>query len=46
MAELVIHTKEIKNNIKKLSSYFKKRNIEWSLITKVFSGDIEFLKIY
>lgn len=43
MAELVIHTKEIKNNIKKLSSYLKTHNIEWSLITKVFSGDIGFL---
>ncbi|MEA2042289.1 MAG: alanine racemase [Bacteroidota bacterium] len=43
MAELIIHTEEIKNNIKKLSAFFKKKDIEWSLITKVFSGDIEFL---
>ena len=27
-----------------LSAFFKKHNIEWSLITKVFSGDKEFLK--
>ena len=44
MAELIIHTDKIKNNIKYLSAYFKKRKIEWSLITKVFSGDKEFLK--
>ncbi len=44
MAELTIHTDKIKNNIKTLSAYFKKHNIEWSLITKVFSGDKEFLK--
>jgi len=43
MAELVIYTNEIRNNIKKLSDFFKKHNIEWSLITKVFSGDIDFL---
>ncbi len=43
MAELIIYKNEIKNNIKKLSSYFEKNNIEWSLVTKVFSGDIEFL---
>lgn len=44
MAELIIHTEEIKNNIKKLSRFFKEHHIEWSLITKVFSGDIDFLK--
>lgn len=44
MAELIIHTEEIKNNIKILSRFFKEHNIEWSLITKVFSGDIDFLK--
>ncbi len=27
-----------------LSAFFKEHNIEWSLITKVFSGDKEFLK--
>ncbi|MEA2096275.1 MAG: alanine racemase [Candidatus Cloacimonadota bacterium] len=44
MAELIIHTKKIQNNIKYLSKYFESHNINWSLITKVFSGDKEFLK--
>lgn len=44
MAELSINTSNIKNNIKKLSNYLNEKNIQWSLITKVFSGDIEFLK--
>lgn len=44
MAELIIHTDNITSNIKKLSAYLKKHRIEWSLITKVFSGDQEFLE--
>jgi predicted amino acid racemase len=44
MAELLISTKKIQNNIKYLSDYFKENNISWSLVTKVFSGDKEFLK--
>ena len=44
MAELIIETEKIKNNIKLLSKYFNERGIHWSLITKVFSGDPEFLK--
>ncbi|MBP9185927.1 MAG: alanine racemase [Bacteroidia bacterium] len=44
MAELIIQTEKIKSNIKFLSNYFNKHNIHWSLITKVFSGDKEFLK--
>ena len=44
MAELIIHTNKIKANIKSLSEYFESKNISWSLITKVFSGDQEFLK--
>jgi len=44
MAELKIHTPQIIDNIKKLSSIFKSYNKKWSLITKVFSGDIEFLE--
>ena len=44
MAELLIHTDKIKENIRKLSDYFESRNVQWSLITKVFSGDEEFLK--
>lgn len=44
MAELIIRTNKIKENIKSLSEYFESKNIKWSLITKVFSGDTEFLK--
>ncbi len=43
MAELIIHTDRIKNNIRSLGDYLKKQQISWSLVTKVFSGDIEFL---
>lgn len=44
MAELIIQTERIKNNIKTLSAFFDEHDIHWSLITKVFSGDLEFLK--
>jgi predicted amino acid racemase len=44
MAELIIQTQKIQNNIKYLSQYLGERNIHWSLITKVFSGNLEFLK--
>ena len=44
MAELIIHTKKIQDNINYLSAYFKSHNIAWSLVTKVFSGDKEFLE--
>lgn len=44
MAQLTIHTDKIKGNIKDLGAFFKKRNIHWSLVTKVFSGDKTFLK--
>jgi len=44
MAELIIYSEKIKENIKYLSDYFESHNIEWSLITKVFSGDQTFLK--
>lgn len=44
MAELLISTKKIQNNITYLGEYFKANNIHWSLVTKVFSGDKEFLK--
>lgn len=44
MAELIIHSEKIKNNIRYLSDYFVRHNIYWSLITKVFSGDKEFLE--
>jgi predicted amino acid racemase len=44
MAELVIYSEKIKNNIKYLSEYFEEKKISWSLITKIFSGDQEFLR--
>ncbi len=44
MAELIIHTEKIKSNIKKLSQFFNDHDIHWSLITKVFSGDKDFLR--
>lgn len=44
MAELIIHTKNIQDNINYLSEYFNQHQIHWSLITKVFSGDKEFIK--
>lgn len=44
MAELHINISEIKNNIIKLNKYLKSKNIKWSLITKVFSGDKEFME--
>lgn len=44
MAKLLIHTDKIKENIKNLGQYFNTKKIEWSLITKVFSGDRVFLK--
>jgi len=44
MAELVVKTENIINNIRKLDNYFKKNDIQWSLVSKVLSGDKEFLK--
>jgi len=44
MAELQINITEIRSNIKKLSTYFEKNDIKWSLITKVFSGDKDLMK--
>jgi len=43
MAELIIHSEKIKENIQYLSRYFKTQNIEWSLVTKIFSGDKMFI---
>jgi ornithine racemase len=43
MAELIIHTDKIKQNIIRLSNFFQEKGIYWSLITKVFSGDETFL---
>ncbi len=44
MAELIIRTKKIQQNIQYLSKYLKDNHIQWSLITKVFSGDKNFLE--
>ncbi|MFT5336359.1 MAG: putative amino acid racemase, partial [Luteibaculaceae bacterium] len=43
MAELTIRAGKIKKNIHQLGAYFKEHGIEWSLVTKVFSGDLDFL---
>ncbi|MDD4149813.1 MAG: alanine racemase [Bacteroidales bacterium] len=44
MAKLQIDTAAVIYNIKEISSFLKKHNKQWSLITKVFSGDIDLLK--
>ncbi|MEA3316911.1 MAG: alanine racemase [Bacteroidota bacterium] len=44
MAELVVKTENIIKNIQKLDNYLKKQNIQWSLVSKVLSGDIHFLE--
>lgn len=44
MAELIIEAEKIKENIRSLSDYFEEKGIDWSLITKVFSGDKDFLR--
>lgn len=44
MASLKINTKHIISNIKQISKFLKSNEKEWSLITKVFSGDENLLK--
>ncbi len=44
MALLRINTQQIISNILKISHFLKSNEKEWSLITKVFSGDINLLK--
>lgn len=44
MAELVVKTENIIRNIEKLDDFLKKHEIQWSLVSKVLSGDINFLK--
>lgn len=44
MAQLKISITEVRNNIIKLNNYLKQHDIEWSLITKVFSGDEDFMQ--
>lgn len=43
MAELLVKTDKIIDNIKKLNDYLEKHDIEWSLISKVLSGDKQVL---
>jgi predicted amino acid racemase len=45
VAELLIRTSKIIENIEKLSGYMNTNNISWSLTTKVLSGHKEILKI-
>lgn len=44
MAELIIDTEKIRENISYLGNYLDQNCISWSLITKVFSGDESFTK--
>ncbi|MFP3859967.1 MAG: alanine racemase [Bacteroidales bacterium] len=44
MAELVVKTENIIKNIYKLDNFLKKHDKQWSLVSKVLSGDIDFLK--
>ncbi len=44
MAQLVIKSGKILQNIEKLNRILDKHNVEWSLIVKVLSGHKEFLK--
>ncbi len=44
MAELVVKTENIIKNIHKIDNLLKSYDIKWSLVSKVLSGDIEFLK--
>lgn len=44
MAHLNIKISEIKRNILNITKYLNHYDIQWSLVTKVFSGDQEFLR--
>ncbi len=44
MADLVVKTDNIIKNIEKLDSFLKKHDVQWSLVSKVLSGDLSFLK--
>jgi len=39
MAELVIDSKKIHSNFKKLTKFLKKHNMQWTLISKVLAGN-------
>lgn len=44
MAELVVKTENIIRNIEKIDDFLKKHDVQWSLVSKVLSGDLSFLK--
>ena len=44
MAELVVKTENIIRNIEKIDTFLKKHDVQWSLVSKVLSGDLSFLK--
>ncbi len=44
MAWLEIRTKKILSNIEKISDYLSNKNISWTLVTKILSGNKEILK--
>ncbi|PKP04678.1 MAG: amino-acid racemase [Bacteroidetes bacterium HGW-Bacteroidetes-6] len=44
MAELNINIGKITDNIRKIGNFLASRNVQWSLITKVFSGEISLLE--
>jgi predicted amino acid racemase len=39
MTEIIIHSKRIIDNIKKIDQHMKKHNMKWSLVAKLLSGD-------
>lgn len=44
MAELVVKSDDIIENVEKLNKYLDKHNVTWSLVVKVLSGHQEFLE--
>lgn len=44
MAELKISKNKILANIKKLNKFFEKKDVEWTLVTKILCGNKEVLK--
>ncbi|MGD9978428.1 MAG: alanine racemase [Bacteroidales bacterium] len=45
MAELIVSSKKIIQNIERLNSFLVKHNLEWSLVVKVLAGHREFLEL-
>ena len=44
MSQLIVKTKKIIKNIDKIDKILKKRDIEWTLIVKLLSGQKEILE--